>query len=272
VPVLLVSRGSMSGGQIIAQCLAHTGGFRCVTREHLIDAVNRHGECAAKVTAGIEKAAREYEKFSELRRPYKILMRLALLDYASSGNLAYFGYSGHLLVEEISHFVRVRLLAPTELRIKTTRERLHCSEAEARDYIRNNDAERTRWARFMYGKNVADPRLYDVCINMDKLSFSAVCTMLTRILEEKELQPSAESLAALEDLHLAARIEAALVMNPQSQSYEIAAAATKGAVRLEGPYLEAAERSLVIEIAASVPGAGDVEYVPGYVPDLDFLP
>jgi hypothetical protein len=262
----------MSGGQIIAQCLSHASGFRCVTREDLVPLVNRYGEWATKVTASIEGATQNYEKFSELRRPFKILMRLALLEYARRDNLAYFGYSGHLLVEGIAHFIRVRLIAPTDLRIKTTVERLHCTQDEARDYIRRSDMERTRWARFMYGKNISDPRLYDLCINLERMSFSAACSLLVNVVQEKEFQPTEESRVIMENKYMAAQVEAALVTDPRTHSHEISAIVAHGTAKLEGPYLDDAERSLVVNIAASVPGVQNVEYEPGYAPDLEFLP
>lgn len=272
MPTLLISRGSMSGGQIIAQCLSHASGFRCVTREDLVPLVNRYGELAAKVTASIEEAAQNYKKFSELRRPFKILMRLALLEYARMDDLAYFGYSGHLLVKDLTHFIRVRLIAPTEIRVKTTVERLHCTEDEALDYIRRSDMERTRWARFMYGKNISDPRLYDLCINLGKISFSGACSFLVSAVQEKDFQPTEESLAAMENMYMAAQVEAALVTDIRTNSYEISAFVASGKARLEGPYLDEAERSLVMDISAAVPGIEHVDYEPGYAPDLEFLP
>ncbi|MFZ0429791.1 MAG: cytidylate kinase family protein [Acidobacteriota bacterium] len=270
--VLLISRGSMSGGQIIAQSLAHTAGFRCVTREDLIASVNRHGEIANRVTASIGKAARAYDSFSELRRPYKILMRLALLEYARQDNLAYFGYSGHLLVEGIAHFVRVRLLAPQDLRVRTTMARLRCTEEEAQDYIREVDEERSRWTRFMYGKNLCDPRLYDLCVNMDRISFSTVCSLLMHSVREAEFLPSVESLAELEDRYIGARIEATLVLDQRTYGFEVGANVRSGEVLLVGPYLDDPERSLVIQIASTIPGVGRVDYQPGYAPNLEFLP
>ena len=262
----------MSGGAIIAQCLSHASGFRCVTREDLVPLVNRYGELATKVTASIEAATQNYEKFSELRRPFKILMRLALLEYARKDNLAYFGYSGHLLVEGISHFIRVRLIAPTELRVRTTMDQLHSTEEEARDFIRRSDMERTRWARFMYGKNISDPRLYDLCINLERLSFSGACSLLVDALKEKEFQPTEESLAAMTNKYMAAQIEAELVTDPRTYSYEIRATVAHGKAKLEGPYLDDAERFVVLDIATSIPGIDHVDYEPGYAPDLEFLP
>jgi cytidylate kinase len=272
MPTLLVSRGSMSGGQIIAQCLSHSSGLRCVTREDLVPLVNRYGELAARVTASIGEATRNYEKFSELRRPFKILMRLALLEYARQDNLAYFGYSGHLLVEGIAHFIRIRLIAPMELRVKTTMERMRCTEDEARNYIKQFDEERTLWARFIYGKNISDPRLYDLCINLDRMSFPTACSMLISALREKEFQPTEESLAAMENMYAAARVEGALVANPKTYPYEISATVNSGTALLKGPYLDDAERSLVLNIVTSVPGIKHLDYEPGYAPNLEFLP
>lgn len=272
MPTLLISRGSMSGSQIMAKCLSHASGFRCVTREDLVPLVNRYGELATRVTASISEATRNYEKFSELRRPFKILMRLALLEYARKENLAYFGYSGHLLVDGIDHFVRVRLIAPLELRVKTTMERMACTENEARDYIIKSDEERSYWARFMYGKNISDPRLYDLCINLDRMSFSTACSILAGIVKEKEFQPTDESVAAMENMYTAAKVEAALVTDPRTHAYEIGATADSGAVELKGPYLDDAEKSVVLNIAASVPGIRHLDYEPGYAPNLDFLP
>jgi cytidylate kinase len=272
MPTLLISRGTMSGGRIIEECLSHTSGFCCVSREDLFRLVNQYGELANRVTASIDEAVHNYEKFSELRRPYKILMRRALLEYAQQDNLAYFGYTGHLLVDGISHFIRVRLIAPSEFRIKTTMEKMLCTEAEARDYIKRVDEDRAKWARFMYGKNIADPRLYDLCLNMERVSFSAACSLLEKVVQEREFQPTKESLAAMQNMYISNQVEAALVTHPKTCNYEISAKSEDGKMQLEGPYLDEAERSLVLTIASSIPGVESVNYEPGYAPNLEFLP
>ncbi len=269
--VLLISRGTMAGGQLVAQCLAHTGHFRCVTREDLVASVNRHGEIATRITAEIEKATQAYERFSELRRPYKILMRQALLEYARQDNLAYLGYSGHLLVEGIAHFIRVRLVAPFELRVRLTMSRLGCDEEAAKDYIRKADEERARWARFMYGKNLRDPDLYDFCINMERMSVPTVCSLLLRAVEEHELQPTPESVADLEDEFVATSVLTALVTDPVTFPLEMGATVKSGHLRLEGPYLDDALLETVRGIVQAVPGVAEIEYQPGYAPAFKFL-
>lgn len=266
--LLLISRGSFSGGVLISQCLAEAG-WKCLTREHLIAAVNTHGELANRVTASIQKAAHDYGKFSALRRPYKILTQLALLEYVLQGDVAYFGYSGHLLLPGIPHAVRVRILAPVDLRVRLLRDRENLTEEEAREYIRQQDDERSRWTRFMYGKNLRDPALFDLCINLERISFTTACSMLENAAQQKEFKPTPESIAVLQSRYLCAQVLAALVANRQTSEIEVGATAEDGHVVLEGPYLADPARSAVLDIARTVPGVAEVQYRQGYAPPFD---
>jgi hypothetical protein len=266
---LLISRGSYSGALKIAQCLSQSAGWTCLTREDLTAAVNTHGELANKVMASMPQATANYAEFSALRRPYKLLMRLALLEYVRRGNVAYFGYSGHLLLPSISHVVRVRILAPIGLRVAQHRARDNYSAEKAREHIRQVDEERSRWTRFIYGKNLRDPEAFDFCINLDRVSFSGACRLLLQVAQQNDFQSTAESLATVENLYLSSRVLAELVMDPRTADIELAATAQDGRVSLEGPYLEEPALALVLDRARAVPGVQEVQYTEGYSPSFD---
>jgi hypothetical protein len=262
--IVLVSRGTMSGAQMLGECLSQHEGIRCLTREHLLASVNQYGDLATRVTAQVEKAIQSYEQFSDLRRPYQILMRKALLEHARQGRLAYFGYSGHLLLERVRHFVRIRLIAPMELRIARTRERLGYTEAEAREYIRKMDQDRLRWARLMYGEDVRDPALYDLCLNVERMSMEGACGMLRNVMHEADFQPTPESVERVENQYLATEVLASLATDPRTLHLELSAKADRGRLHLVGPYLPDAEKQTVVSIARSISGVQGVEYEPGY--------
>ncbi|MGP8242976.1 MAG: cytidylate kinase family protein [Bryobacteraceae bacterium] len=264
--VLLISRGTMSGAARIAGCLSQVAGVRSVSREDLLAAVNSYGELATRIAAQIVRADREYQRFSDLRRPYQILMRRALLQYARHGCLAYFGYSGHLLLPRIAHFVRIRLIAPMAMRIARTREVLGQTEAEARDYIRQADTERVQWARMMYGVDLRDPAEYDLCVNLERWSLPGACELLARIMAQQDFQPTPESVTQMDNECLSTEVLAALVTNPDTHTWEIGASASAGAVRLVGPFLTGDEMRVVSAVAGSVPGVREVAYEPGYAP------
>lgn len=124
----------------------------------------------------------------------------------------------------------------------------------------------------MYGKNIQDPRLCDLCINMEKISSSTVCSLLQRILQEKEFQQTEDSLARLEEMYVAAQVEASLATHSETYSYEIGASFRNGRFLLQGPYLDDPHKATVMRLASSIEGVRTVEYQPGYAPDLEFLP
>ena len=260
----------MAGGQEVAQCLQERSGIRCLTREDLISAVNAHGEAAAKVVNALPKAVRAYREFSSLRRPYKILMRLALLEFFSEGQCAYLGYSGHLLLPNFPQYLRVRLLAPERYRLQRTMERLRLTENDARDYVQRADDERLTWCRFMYGKDLRDPLQYDICLNMAKAGVGGVCSMLLCAAEKEAFQATPESEEEARNLLLATRVLAELVVDEEAGSLELGATAKDGAILIEGPYLDEAERDGILGKAAKVGGVTSADYRPGYGPTGDF--
>ena len=251
---------------MIGECLARHEGIRCIAREDLLASVNRFGELATRVTKTFSKAVQEYEQFSVLRRPYQVLMKRALLEHIRSGALAYFGYSGHLLLNKVPHFVRVRLIAPMEVRIGRTQKLRGVSEGEARDYIHRVDEERTRWARLMYGLDIRDPGLYDLSLNIERLSLDGACRLLRNVTRQEDFQPTPESVAYVENDYIATSALAALVIDPRTHQLELGATVQDGVLRIEGPYLSDAEKNTVFSIVEPVPGVRGVEYEPGYAP------
>ncbi len=264
MPVIFISRGTMSGVHLVLDLLRERTGIKCISREDLEKKVNQYGEIATKVLQKLPEAVSDYEQFSKLRWPFLVLMRKALLEEIGSGDMVYHGYSGHLLLPVVRHFVRIRIHAPLSLRVKMTMERLSCDEDGARAYISAADEQRVKWARFVYAKDIRNPLLYDLCLNLEHVTLKAVCGILEAVMKEEDFQPTAESLAEVERLRLASNIEEALVVDPRTSNLEITAEVHKEGVTLVGPYLDKDELGVVLEIAMSVPNVTEVRYTPGY--------
>jgi hypothetical protein len=267
--VIFVSRGTMSGVYLLMDCLYERTGIRRISREDLEEVVNRHGELPKRILERLDKATSAYEQFSELRWPYLVLMRNALLDEIRQDNVIYHGYSGHLLLPAIRHFVRVRIEAPLDLRVTMTMKRLDCDEKSARDYITEADNYRVKWARFMFGLDIRNTLLYDLTLNLGHMSLNAACGILECIMSEEDFQASPESQAEVEHLYLATSVEVALVTDPRTQSLQISVAVQGDSINLTGPYLEKRDLSVVKEIAGGVAGVKNVMYSPGYAPSLE---
>lgn len=264
MPVIFLSRGTMSGVHLLVDCLHNKTGIRCISREDLEKDVNKHGEIAIRVLEKLAKAPSAYDQFSELRWPYLILMRKALLEEIRHDNVVYHGYSSHLLLPSFRHFVRVRIEAPVEMRVTLTMQRLSCNEEKAREYITNADDHRVKWARFMYAYDIRNTMLYDLVLNLDRVTLEAACGILECIMAQEDFQASPESRAEVERLYIATKIEELLVTDPRTASLEISADVHDDGIRLTGPYVEDAERTTIMEIVQSVFGTGHIRYNPGY--------
>ncbi len=264
MPVIFISRGTMSGVHLVLDLLRERTGIKCISREDLEKKVNQYGDIATKVLQKLPEAVSDYEQFSKLRWPFLVLMRKALLEEIGRGDMVYHGYSGHLLLPALRHFIRVRIHAPISLRVPMTMERLSCDEKEARAYISKADEQRVKWARFVYAKDIRNPLLYDLCLNLEHVTLKAASDILEGLLGEEDFQETEESLAEVERLRLASDIEKELVVDPRAEGLEISATVTDKEVRLVGPYLEEKKLKVVLQIARSVPGVEAVSYVPGY--------
>jgi cytidylate kinase len=269
MPVIFISRGTMSGVHLFLDYLHSRTGIRCISREDLENDVNKHGEIAVRVLEKLANAHSAYDQFSELRWPYMVLMRKALLEEIRDDNVVYHGYSSHLLLPAFRHFVRIRIEAPLEMRVTMTMRRLSCNEEKAREYITNADEHRVKWARFMYAHDIRNTMLYDLILNLDRVTLKAACGILECIMVEKDFQVTPESRAEVERLYLATKIEESLVTDPRTAALEIRAEVQNDGIRLIGPYIEDSELTMIIKIVQTVSDTSNVQYNPGYASRFD---
>ncbi len=270
MPVIFISRGTMSGVHRLIDCLHDRSGLRCISVEDLAKIVDRHGEIATRIVGKLATATSAYAQFSELRWPYIVLMRQAMLEEIRHDNIVYHGYSSHLILPSVCHFVRVRIEAPLNMRVEMTMQRLECDEEKAREYIREEDENRVKWARFMYAQDIRNTMLYDLTLNMGHMTLEAACGIVEDLMKEPDFQATSESQAEVDRLYLTTTIEEALVTDPRTASLEIRATGDGiSGICLVGPYLDDPEIEIVLEVARSVPGFDAIQYIPGYAPILE---
>ena len=270
MPVLFISRGTMSGVQELVKKFHEQTGIRCISREDLLNVVaKQHGDLALKVVTQISEATLAYDHFSNMRRPYIILMRQALLQELQKDNLLYHGFSGQLLVPRINHFVRVRINATLDLRIPPTMKRLGLDKDNACKYIRDKDDQRVRWARYIYGRDIRDPLIYDFQFNLGHISPKVLCGILQNLMSEPELQASIESQAQVKRLLETTNIEAALICDERTRKFDIKAYYKQDSLHLVGPYLEEQDLTVVKEIVHENTDVEEIDYTPGYISTID---
>jgi len=209
--IITISRGSYSRGKEVAERLSQALNYDCVSRDILIKASEQFDTPEIKLIRAIHDAPSILERFTYGKEKYVAYIRAALLKQVQKDKVVYHGIAGHYFLRGIPHVVKVRIIANMEDRIREEMKRENLSAEEARNVLAKDDHERRRWGLYLYGIDTWDARLYDLVLHIDTLTVAAATDIILHALQCPCFQTTPESQRMLDDLVLAAQVEAALV-------------------------------------------------------------
>ena len=257
--IITVSRGTFVGGQALAECLAERLGYRCLSREEVLQAATaEYGVPVEKLVAAMDKPPSFWERLIGERTVYLNYVRAALCERVRGGDVVFHGYVGHLLLGSISHVIRVRVIAETESRIEAAMRAHNLSRKDAIARINKIDQDRARWTRFLYGVDWQDAALYDAVLNLTRLGVDGACDIVASMTRMEAFQPTAASLKAMEDLALGSRVWAALATDPHTEAPDLTVSADGGVVSITGSVWSSEVADAVPLVARRVEGVRDV--------------
>jgi len=261
VAIIAICRGTKSGGQALAECLAERLHYPVLGREILLNAATRLGVSVELLEHKMTGRPALWSRFSALRRTYITAVQAALAEEAAAGDLVYHGLAGGLLLRSVPATLRVRLIAPMARRVEAAMRELKMDAASAEAYLRDLDAARARWVEVMYGENIMNPALYDLVLNLETMSVEGACAVVAALVARPEFALTDEVRARLEDFRMACRVKVALVSDPGLRPLELDAEAVQGVVKITGeaPVLKTGEAGArIVELARTVPGVREV--------------
>ncbi len=234
MPVITIARGSLWGGQAVAEMIARELGCPCIGREALMgEALNLTSATGGPVEDPSAISAL-WDRLSWDRSTYLSALQAALAGHAASGNLVYHGLAGHLLLRHVPRILRVRIIAPMETRIAIVAQNEKIGRAEAEAYIRKVDEEWKRWTRFVFDVDWHDPSLYDLVVNLEKLGVGGACATVMEAARRPEFEITGEIREQIQDLALASRVKLVLAIVPTRLDMKLEVSVKGGEVRLTG--------------------------------------
>jgi cytidylate kinase len=253
--VITISRGSFSGGKTLAECLAVKLGYRCIGRETIVERAAANGVSHEELLAALLNPPGFLERFKHKRYQYLTLFQAALAEEVRNGNVVYHGNAGHLMLKDTAAVLRIRIIAPLEIRLAMVEDRLRLTGNEALNYIQKMDEGRRKWVRYLYGVDWEDPVLYDLVLNLEHMDIEEACEVINALTRTRRcFQPSPVCQAELDDLATATRVRAALVLNPGTSHLEVETGAKSGQVFIRGKVTETGELDEVKRVAMGVQG------------------
>lgn len=106
-------------------------------------------------------------------------------EVASVGRAIIVGRGAACCTRHLELGVRVRLVAPRELRVKRVAHRRSVSEHEAKQWVAEQDDHRARLVHRCFHKDINDPLLYDAIFNTDTLEMSSIAEAVLTLIERR---------------------------------------------------------------------------------------
>jgi cytidylate kinase len=208
--IITIARECCSHGTEIAEKIADMLGYECISREILLEAAYFFNIPEQKLLHSIHDAPSVLERITHGREKYLAYIRAALLEHVKKDNIVYHGYAGHLLIPEITHVLKVRLFANESDRIALLQKEQKMSRKEAAAFLKNEDKQRIDWTRYIYNRDVHDPELYDIFVNLTHLKIQDACDIICRAIRSDIFTTTAAAQKLVSDLALSSHVKAAL--------------------------------------------------------------
>ncbi|ABW68139.1 response regulator [Desulfosudis oleivorans] len=191
---------------VIEACRERTG-HRLVTDDALVaDAARLSGLSEKKIENAFAAKASVFNPFTHEKERAVAYLRLALADLLDADNLIVSGFASLLIPPDITHVLRVCLVADAKFRVETVRQQKKMSEKDAAALIRKHTEQAATWVKAAKGDE--DPwqsELYDMVVPMDKTAPEQAAELIVQHLGADVVQPTTRSRQAVADFQLAAR-------------------------------------------------------------------
>jgi cytidylate kinase len=258
--IISISRGTFSGGKILAERVGERLGYPCLGREEvLLEAGKEYGISERELTEAVNQPPPFWQQVPGRRVAYLMCLTAALLKHAQAGNLVYHGHAGHFLLSGISHVLRIRVIADMEYRIHAAMDRMNLKRDEAIVYIDRVDKERIKWTRFLYGIEWGDPSQYDLVLNLERVSTAGASLAIASMAQLDDFRVTPQSQKAFDDLKVTSGVWAALVKDERTRAASVQVVANNGVVTITGKASAGKVVDAIPVVAGQIPGVKEVK-------------
>jgi cytidylate kinase len=198
--VITISRGSYTHGSVVAEKVSKKLGYACISREILLEIADEYNIPEIKLLRSIRDAPSISERYTFAREKYINFIRAAFLAHVIKDNVVYHGFAGQYFLKDAPHVLKVRIIANMKYRIECMMQREAVSEKKAEQMVKEVDEERRKWSQKLYDLDTWDSRLYDLVINIEKISIDQASEMICNTVKLSPFQTTPESQKTIERL------------------------------------------------------------------------
>ena len=211
------SRQEGSLGGLVAREVAARLGYRILDLKTLLEEARKFGGIKESDPELFEKQPSLIERLDRERGRYRVVLRAVVYEAALQDNVVFLGRGVGMMLGDLSHALRVLVVAPLETRIqRVMRQGVSArpgpkSREEAEEIVRRADRDRAGYFRYLFGVDWLDPQLQDLVINTASIGVPSATDGVLQAMDRMSLSPTPETRARLEDLARTSRAGAEAV-------------------------------------------------------------
>ncbi len=241
----------------LAEEVCRLGSLDCVDRRTLMEAVaglvdlsrDEHQLLAEQGPALLDLNNRR-------RRVFASFLESVVLQYAQKGEAVLVGRGANLLLRLVPGVLRVRTVAPLEIRAQRLARAEGLELDRARQLATVVDQQRRAYIAHVFGADWSSPLSYDLVLNMGRLSLEQAANTVLGLAAHSEFELTAEGERLLGNMVLASRVRRQLVAEMDLHALEVSSEA--GAVVLGGYVADAEAARKALRLAGEVDGVLEV--------------
>jgi len=212
--VISIFSGRYCNEQNIVAKLGDETHFRIIDDKYILEKASElSGIEIEKIRKTFSDKISMFNKFTHDREKSIASMKLAVANELTNREIIYSGYISHLIPREISHILRICIIADKQFRLEQAQNEKK-QPKKIQDEIHDSDSRKAFWTHSVLKE--ADPwksELYDIIIPSDKMEMNEIVQLVRDNIESNVLLPTRTSLKAEKDFLLSAKVEFELTRN-----------------------------------------------------------
>jgi two-component system response regulator CpxR len=238
MPLVIVFSGSFCRAEEVARRVAERLDCPLIGTEVMEDAAKESGMAGDKLIRALTGNPSFFNNLTHEREKGLIYVRAALAQRLHTDHRVYHGLAAHLVPKEITHALKVCLMAENDFRLaQAKKEGLSTKEAEKR--ISKEDQKLSQLTHNLLQHSPWDASLYDLRIAMHSTSVEQAVEMIVDSARREAVRPTEQSLQKAIDFIFATRINVLLAQkgyyycNVTAHGGRVTISINKNIIRLE---------------------------------------
>lgn len=206
--VITIFSGLFCKENDVLQDIAESTGYPVISDHQIIETASRlSGIAAGKIKKAFSPWSSVFNQFTHEKECSIAYLRLAVANAMMDENIILSGYNTLLIPADISHVLRICLIANHAFRLDAANQEKDLAKEEAVQAISAEDLKQSAWTDTLFSiKDPWDPSLYDMVLPMEQTDPVKASAMIKENLLKQPLRETNHSKTAAKDFALAAAV------------------------------------------------------------------